>query len=107
VWWAELDPPFGSEPGYRRPVVIVQGDALNQSHIATVICVPLSSNLRLARAPGMVLVERADSGLPSDSVVNVTQILTLDRGRLDSAVGTLPRSILMRVFKGIDIVFER
>jgi mRNA interferase MazF len=107
VWWADLDSPFGSEPGYRRPVVIVQGDALNQSQIATVICVPLTTNLRLATAPGMVLVRRVDSGLPDDSIANVTQILTLDRARLDLPVALLPRSVLMSVFRGIDTVFER
>jgi len=107
VWWADLERPFGSEPGYRRPVVVVQGDALNRSRIATVICVPLTSNLRLADAPGTVLVTSADSGLPSDSVVNVTQILTLDRRRLDQPVAMLPRPILSAVFRGIDTVFER
>lgn len=78
VWWADLADPVGSEPGFRRPVVIVQGDPFNRSRIATVVCVALTSNLRWAEAPGNVLLTAKATGLPKDSVANVSQIVTLD-----------------------------
>ena len=67
VWWAELPDPVGSGPGFRRPVLIVQGEALNRSRLATVVCVPLTSNLRWATAPGNVLLPAQRTGLPKDS----------------------------------------
>src|SRR5450756_1340430 len=79
VWWADLPAPVGSAPGFRRPVVVVQGDALNRSRISTVVCVPLTSSLRWADAPGNVLLSARLTGLPKDSVANVSQVLTLDR----------------------------
>lgn len=72
VWWADLPDPVGSGSGFRRPVLIVQGDALNRSRIATVVCVPLTSNLRWADAPGNVLLSARSTGLPKDSVANVS-----------------------------------
>ena len=79
VVWADLPPPVGSGPGYRRPVVVVQGDALNRSRIATVVCVPLTTNLRWADAPGNVLLSSGATGLPQDSVANVSAIVALDQ----------------------------
>jgi mRNA interferase MazF len=82
VWWANLPEPTGSGPGFRRPVVIVQGNALNRSRIATVVCVPLTSNLTWARAPGNVLLSAKTAGLPKDSVANASQIVAVDRAFL-------------------------
>ena len=104
VWWADLEEPSGSEPGFRRPVVVVQGDAFNRSHIATVVCVALTSNLRWAGAPGNVPLAAKATGLPKDSVANVSQIVTLDRGALTDRVGALPEKKLELVLLGVDIV---
>jgi mRNA interferase MazF len=83
IWWADLPAPTGSEPGFRRPVLVVQGDSLNFSRIATVVCVPMTSNLRWADAPGNVLLRAKTTGLPKDSVANVSQLVALDRTALD------------------------
>ena len=107
VWWASLPPPTGSGPGFRRPVVVVQGDALNRSHLATVVCVPLTSNLRWVDAPGNVPLSGANAGLPRDSVANVSQIVTLDKTLLTERVGRLSASKLELVLAGIDIVLGR
>jgi mRNA interferase MazF len=107
VWWADLPAPVGSAPGFRRPVVVVQGEALNRSRISTVLCVPLTSNLRWADAPGNVMLSARVTGLPKDSVANVSQVLTLDRGLLTERVGKLPPAKLELLFTGIDIVLGR
>lgn len=107
VWWADLPAPTGSGPGFRRPVVVVQGDALNRSRIATAVCVPLTSNLRWANAPGNVGLPARLTGLPQDSVANVSQILTLDRDLLTERVGKLPRAKLELLFNGIDVILGR
>jgi len=107
IWWADLAEPLGSAPGFRRPVLVIQGDALNRSRVATVICVPLSSNLKWQAAPGNVLIPGKLSGLPKDSVANVSQIVTLDRSCLDSRVGRLSKSLLEQVLQGVDIVLGR
>ena len=107
VWWADLPEPSGSEPGFRRPVVVVQGDAFNRSHISTVVCVPLTSNLRWAGAPGNVPLPARLTGLPKDSVANVTQVVTLDRSSLTDRVGMLPDGKLELVLFGIDVVLGR
>ena len=78
VWWADIPEPSGSGPGFRRPVVVVQGDAINRSRISTVVCVPLTTNLRWADAPGNVALSTRETRLPKDSVDNVSQIVTLD-----------------------------
>ena len=104
VWWADLARPSGSEPGFRRPVVVVQGDAFNRSRIATVVCVALTSNLRWAEAPVNVLLSARLTGLPKDSVANVSQIVTLDRGALTDRVGALPEKKLELVLLGVDMV---
>ena len=107
VWWAELPPPTGSGPGFRRPVVIVQGDALNRSRIATVVCVPLTSNLRWAEAPGNVALASRATGLPKDSVANVSQLVAIDKALLTERVSKLSRSKLELVLSGIDVVLGR
>ena len=107
VWWADLREPVGSGPGFRRPVVVVQGDAFNRSRISTVVCVPLTGNLALAGAPGNVALERRDTGLPKDSVANVSQPVTLDRSVLVERAGKLPEAKLDLVLWGIDVVLGR
>ena len=107
VWWADLAEPSGSEPGFRRPVVVVQSDAFNRSRISTVVCVALTSNLRWAEAPGNVLLAARLTGLPRDSVANVSQLVTLDREALTERVGALPVRKLDLVLRGIDIVLGR
>lgn len=107
VWWADLDEPVGSEPGFVRPVVIVQGDRFNLSRIATVVCVPLTSNLRLSGMPGNVELEAGLTGLPKNSVANVSQIRALDRRRLFEQAGRLPAAKLELILSGIDLVLGR
>ena len=107
VWWAELPPPTGSAPGFRRPVVVVQGDPLNRSGVATVVSVPLTSNLAWSNAPGNVLIEGRLLGLPRDSVANVSQIIAVDRVLLTEHVARLPAHLLERILEGIDIVLDR
>ena len=107
VWWADLPEASGSGPGFRRPVVVVQGDALNRSRIATVVCVALTSNLKWATAPGNVLLQSSVTGLPKESVANVSQLVTLDKADLTERTGKLARSKLELVLSGIDVVLGR
>jgi len=107
IWWADLPVPTGSAPGLRRPVVVIQGDAVNRSRIATVICVPLTSNLKWAIAPGNVRLSARLTGLPKDSVANVSQIITLDKGVLKARVGKLPNLKVQLILSGTDIVLGK
>ena len=107
VCWAELPAPTGSGPGFRRPIVVVQGDALNRSRVATVVCVPLTSNLRWADAPGNVLLTARMTGLSKDSVANVSQVITLDRTLLEERVGRVSRAKLELVLSGLDVILGR
>lgn len=107
VWWADLGEPFGSGPGYRRPVLVVQGDAFNRSAIATVVCVPLTSNVKWAGAPGNVSLRPKDSGLAGESVANVSQIVALGRGVLVERVAKVPVAKLDLVLRGIDVMLGR
>lgn len=107
VWWADLPAPTGSGPGFRRPVVVVQGDALNRSRIATVVCVPLTSNLKWALAPGNVHLSPRLTGLPKPSVANVSLIVSIDRELLKDRVGRLLPSGLSLILAGIDTVLGR
>jgi mRNA interferase MazF len=106
VWWAELDEPAGSEPGYPRPVLVVQADSFNRSRLQTTIAVVLTSNLRLVEAPGNVLVPRAASGLPKDAVANVSQVVTLDREFLTKRAGKLSARLLAAVDAGLKLVLD-
>jgi mRNA interferase MazF len=101
IWWASLPEPIGSEPGYRRPVLIVQDDTFTQSLISTVIVVAVTSNLRLAEAPGNVTLSCKATGLPKDSVANVSQVLTLDKAFLVERVGMLPEHLQEEVDDGL------
>lgn len=104
VWWAELPEPGASEPGNRRPVLIVQSDDFNRSRIRTVIAAMLTASLRLAEAPGNVLVTKEDTALPRDSVVNVSQVITLDKTFLTERVSQVNDRIMMLVEDGIRTV---
>lgn len=107
VWWADLPEATGSGPGFRRPVVVVQGDALNRSRIATVVCVALTSNVKWATAPGNVLLALSATGLPKESVANVSQFVTLDKADLTERAGKLSKAKLDLVLSGIDVVLGR
>jgi mRNA interferase MazF len=107
VWWAELPAPRGSGPGYRRPVLVVQGDALNRSRIATTVCVPLTSNMKWADAPGNVSLAAGITRLPKDSLANVSQIVALDKSHLTDRVSRLPRAKVDLVLSGVDVILGR
>jgi mRNA interferase MazF len=107
VWWAELPAPAGSGPGFRRPVVVVQGNPLNRSRIATVVCVPLTSNTTWAAAPGNALLSARTTGLPKDSVANVSQIIALDRSLLSERAGRLAPKPMAQILHGIDVILGR
>ena len=107
VWWADLPETAGSGPGFRRPVVVVQGNPLNRSRIATVVCVPLTSNLIWTGAPGNTRLPARATGLPKDSVANATQIVALDRSFLTERVGRLASKPLAQILHGIDVVLGR
>jgi mRNA interferase MazF len=104
IWWAQLPDPVGSEPGYRRPVLIVQDDTFTQSRIRTVIVVIITSNVELANAPGNVLLPSDATGLSRDSVVNVSQVLTVDKAFLTERIGSLPVSLQEEVDDGLRVV---
>lgn len=107
VWWADLEEPTGSEPGYRRPVVVVQCNAFNRSRIGTVVCVPLTSNLKWADAPGNVLLPGSETGLPQDSVANVSLIVALDKQVLTERLRKISRRRLDLILAGLDSVLGR
>ena len=107
IWWADLGEPQGSAPDYRRPVVVVQGDALNRSRIGTVVCVPLTSNLKWRDAPGNVLLSKQTTGLEKDSVANVSLLVAVDERQLVECVGRISGGQLERVLSGIDIILGR
>lgn len=104
VWWASLPDPAGSGPGYRRPVLVVQANAFNDSRINTVVVAVITSNLRLAEAPGNVRLPRRSSGLGKTSVVNVSQLMTLDRRFLTERLKALPAAAVESVDQGMRLV---
>jgi mRNA interferase MazF len=104
IWWADLPAPRGSEPGHRRPVLIVQSNRFNESAIQTVLVAAITSNLHLAEAPGNVRVKPGESGLSKPSVINVSQILTLSRQFLLERVAALPSPAMNRVAEGLRLV---
>src|SRR5690349_24947358 len=106
IWWADLPEPRGAAPGYRRPVLLIQADAFTNSRIATVVAVAITSNLQIAAAPGNVLLRAAESGLPKDSVINVSQIVTLDKLTLDERVGHVTARTLEQVEDGIRLALD-
>ena len=106
VWWADLGIPVGREPGFRRPVVIIQDDAFNRSRINTTIVTVITSNLNLSDAPGNVYLESNETGLPKDGVVNISQIVTIDKQRLMEKVCMLPPSSMSEIEYGIKTVLN-
>ncbi len=106
VYWADLGEPSGSEPALRHPCVIVQNDLFNRSNIGTVIACSVTSNLRRADAPGNVLISARESGLRKDSIVNVSQVFTLDKRDLAKKIGTLPPERLAEILAGIALLIE-
>jgi mRNA interferase MazF len=107
VWWADLPAPVGSGPGFRRPVVVIQADAFNRSRIATVVCVPLTTNTRWASVPGNALLAAHVTSLPADSVANASQVISIDKQLLTEHVGKITRAKLELVLAGLDAVLGR
>jgi mRNA interferase MazF len=107
IWWANLPPdPYGSEPGKRRPVLIIQNDLINRSNIRTIICAVITSNLNQAQVPGNILLEKSITGLDKTSVVNFSQIITIDKTRFIEQVSMLPKSYITKINESIRYVFN-
>jgi mRNA interferase MazF len=106
IWWADLAEPRGSEPGFRHPVLILQSEPFNRSRLPTVVGVIVSSNTRLLDAPGNVLLRSAETGLPRDSVANVSQFVTVDRDYLEERAGSLGKRTLSRVERGVRLLLD-
>jgi len=106
IWWADLPEPRRSEAGYRRPVLVIQADSFNRSRIQTAIVAAITGNLELADVPGNVLLPARSTGLPRDSVVNVSQLLTLDQSFLTEHAGTLPPRLRGYVDEGLRLVLQ-
>ncbi|OHB66161.1 MAG: mRNA interferase MazF2 [Planctomycetes bacterium RBG_13_60_9] len=104
IWWASLPESVRSEPGYRRPVLVVQSDDFNRSRIATVIALVITSNTKLAQAPGNVYLPQKLTGLPKDSVANVSQVVTVDKSFLTERIGVLPPNMIEQIEKGLRLV---
>jgi mRNA interferase MazF len=104
IWWADLPTPVGSEPGYRRPIVIIQDDTFTQSNLRTVIAIVITSNLELARSPGNVLLSSRKTGLPKDSVANVSQVLTIDKSFLTERIGSIPGNLQDEIDEGLRMI---
>jgi mRNA interferase MazF len=104
IWWASLPEPSGSEPGYRRPVVVVQIEEFTASRLRTVLAVPLTSNLELANASGNTLLPKSQTGLPADSVANISQLLAVDKRFLTELAGEVPPRLLVGVEDGLRLI---
>ena len=106
IWWADLPEPVGSEPGYRRPVLVVQANDFNRSQISTVITVVITSNTKLAKAPGNVLLSKKMTGLPKTSVANISQTITIDKGFLTEKVGKLDSKTFKKIEQGLRLILQ-
>jgi mRNA interferase MazF len=106
VYWVDLGLPTGSAPGYRRPHVVIQNDVVNRSRIGTVIVCALTTNVRLAAAPGNVLLDDGEAGLPQQSVANVSQVFTVDRGQLEDRIGHLSRRRVRQILDGLRLLTD-
>ena len=106
IFWIDLGEPVGSEPGFRRPHVVIQNNLFNQSRIRTVVMCVVTSNMRLASAPGNVRLERGEAGLSRESVVNVSQLYTIDKAELVERIGTLSRARIDQILDGVRLVIE-
>lgn len=106
IWWADLGLPLGSEPGFKRPVLIIQENSFNRSRIQTVIVASITSNSALGEAPGNVYLNKEESGLPKDGVINISQISTIDKRRLLEKAGVLTRLTISEVNIGLEMVLN-
>ena len=106
IYWVNFGVPVGSEPGYRRPAVILQSNTFNQTRIKTTICAILTSNLDLLEAPGNILIEKSFSGLPKDSVLNISQIYTVDKGSVEERIGQVPDRYIARIDSSIRLIMD-
>jgi mRNA interferase MazF len=106
IFWIDLGDPSGSGPGYRRPHVVVQGSIFNESKINTVVVCALTSNIKLAKMPGNVLLARGEAKLPKESVVNITQLVTVDRQDLLEKIGSLSQKRVLQILDGLKLLFE-
>ena len=106
IWWAKLPEPVGSGPGYKRPLLIIQSNEFNKSKINTIIAVVITSNLRLAAAPGNILLSIKRSKLPKESVINISQVITIDKAFLTEKVHHLPNNIIAQVDEGLKLVLK-
>jgi mRNA interferase MazF len=106
LYWVDFGIPGGSEPGYRRPAVVIQSNTFNQTRIRTVICAIISSNLALAEAPGNVLIEKDVFGLSKDSVINISQLYTVDKNALSDFIGKLSERYIVRIDAGIRLILD-
>ena len=106
IYWIELGKPVESEPGYRHPHVVIQNNLFNRSRINTVVVCALTSNLKRAKAPGNVLLEEGEANLPKRSVVNISQIVTVDKMQLDEYIGAVSRPRVQQILKGLKLLTE-
>jgi mRNA interferase MazF len=106
IYWVELGEPTGSEPGYRHPHIVIQNNVFNESRIRTVVVCALTSNLKRAKAPGNVLLEKGEAGLPKRSVVNISQIFTVDKMQLDEYIGTVSKKRMREILAGVRLLIE-
>lgn len=106
IYWVDLEEPIGSEPGYRHPHVVIQNNAFNRSRISTVVVCALTSNLRHAAAPGNLLLERGEANLPKQSMVNISQVLTVNKTQLTEKIGTLSARRMRQVLDGLLLLLE-
>ncbi len=106
IFWIDLDEPSGSGPGYRHPHVVIQSNVFNRSRINTVVVCALTSNLKRAKAPGNVLLDKGEAGLPRQSVINVSQIFTVDKAELLEKIGSLSRGRMREILAGVLLVIE-
>ena len=106
IWWATLRAPKGSEPGYKRPVLVVQGDEFNKSRINTIVVITLTSNVTLQAAPGNVLLSKRNTKLPRASVANVSQIMTLDKSFLTERIAKVTGTVMKEVDEGLRLVLD-
>jgi mRNA interferase MazF len=106
IFWVDLKEPSGSEPGYRHPHVVIQNNLFNQSRINTVVVCALTSNLKRAKVPGNVLLNKGEANLPKKSVVNISQIFTVNKSNLSEKIGVLSRERFYQVLEGIKLLTE-
>jgi len=106
IWWVTMDEPRGSEPGYRRPVVVISSNEFNKSQIQTIIVAVITSNLHLAGAPGNIKLSINNSGLKRESVINISQLLTLDKSFITEKIGQLDNNLIHKLNSGIKLVLN-